>query len=296
MFDGRKYARKREEALKKKIESLDRNLLMVSVLVGDDESSELYTKMKKECADRVGVGFEIERVGGDVSVDELCKVVERISLCDDIDGVMVQLPLPGDLKNKVDDIVHVISLEKDVDGMRWKESGVMSATVRAVFSILECCVGCCDSSGGGSVDGGCGGDGFCCCSGEYGCKSGCHADLWDGKFVVVGKDGSVGKAMFGFLEKKGVDVVGVGSSDGLEKVREADVVISCVGKSGLIDESDVKDGVVVVDVGIDMVDGKAVGDMTNGVYEKAKIAVPVPGGVGPVTIVSLMENLVDMVK
>lgn len=264
VFDGRAFAKRKKQELYRQVEQLKKKPAMVSVLVGEDSERELYTKMKKRVAEEIGVKFEVSRVSGEVEIDKLKEIVSELGTSD-IDGLMVQLPLPKQLKASTEKVLGCIPLAKDVDGLRWRESEVMPATVRAVISVLD--------------------------ELEKDLE-----DVWQGKFVVVGYTGSVGMPMAEFLRQRDVEVVGINTKteDPQMVLESADVIVSCAGAPGVVPVGNYKDNLIVVDVGIEMVDGKAVGDVVSEVYQVARAAVPVPGGIGPVTVVSLIENLVKI--
>jgi len=257
IFDGREYAKELEQKLISDVAKLDKNPKIVSILVGDDPASVLYTKLKKQAAERVGIDFEIGH--------DLGKIVE-IGEREDVTGVMVQLPIPGLQGQALKDVLAMIPLNKDVDGLRWEESGIMPATVKAVISILNKLA-------------------------EQG-----NPDLFEKKFVVVGSSGAVGRPLTHFLRSMdiGVSEVEWDTPNPTEITRWGEVIISCVGRAGIVTAEMIEMGTVVIDVGMSEVEGKVVGDMTQGVYQKASLAVAVPGGVGPVTIACLLENSVNL--
>lgn len=261
LFDGREFARRKKLALKSKLAKLDLSLSLRSVLVGDDSASVLYTKMKKKAAEEVGVRFVVERFSSSASeADIIRSIVDSKE-----DGIMVQLPLPQSLRMSTNNILDTIPNDKDVDGLKWEESGVMPATVSAVISIMD----------------------------EIAIKV---SDMWDRRVCVVGATGSVGRPLVHFLKLRGAEVVEVNSKtpDITSNVAGAGVVISAVGSPGVIKQKYMVEDVVAIDVGIEMVDGRAVGDMERDVYNDSLVAVPVPGGVGPATVVSLLENLYEL--
>lgn len=258
-FDGRKFAQKIENEVREEVLQLKGRPLIVSVLVGNDAASELYTKLKKQMAERVGIGFEVLRLEEGVGVDRIKNEIESLNQRDEVGGIMVQMPIPGMSRQIQNEIVSSINIDKDVDGLRWEESGVMPATVRAVILIL--------SEIEKSVEG-----------------------LWEKRVVVVGDRGSVGRPLVHYLRQRGVEVLGVNSEtvEPMRTVLAGEIVIACTGKEGLIDKEMVRDSVIAIDVGAPR------GEMTSGVYEKARVSVEVPGGVGPVTVVSLMKNMVEL--
>ncbi len=261
IFDGRAFAKELEKDLATRVAQLPHKPKMVSVLVGDDPASVMYTQLKNKAANRCGIDFSVEKLDSRFKIQEIKERIAEIGAREDVTGLMVQLPIPGLDKSQTQEVLKAIPLNKDVDGLRWEESGVMPATVKAIFSILE--------------------------------KINLETRIWnlESRFVVLGARGAVGKPLVYYLQKQGVkvDEVEWDTPDPARMILAGEVVISCVGKPGVVTEKMIKPSMIMVDV------GAPVGDMTSGVYQKAAVAVPVPGGVGPVTVVSLMENAVDLV-
>lgn len=251
-FDGKGFANRIEEQVKERVRHLGRKPKIVSFLVGEDPASALYTKLKQQAAERVGIEFEVVKLE-QIERDQITKIAEN----KDVTGIMVQLPVPGVTDFELAGLLSAIPLNKDVDGLRYPESGVVPPVVTAVMKILT------------EME-----------------KS--APDLWSKRMAVVGARGTVGSGIVEQLEKRQVEVIRVGRERTAEKVQQGEVVISCVGKEGLIEGEMVQDGVVVIDVGAPR------GDMIREVYQKASISVEVPGGVGPVTIACLMEKVLDL--
>lgn len=249
IFDGKAFAREIEERVKNKVTNLVKKPKIVSVLVGDDPASILYTKLKKSAAERCGIDFEVVRL------NTLTNEIAKIGTRQDVSGVMVQLPLPGALRGETPKLLKAIPLAKDVDGLRWEESKIKPATVCAVLAIVD------------------------------------KIAVGKKKFVVVGARGSVGRPLVHFLRERGVKVLEVewDTPDPFDLIAQGEVVISCVGKAGVVTGGMVRKGVIAIDVGSPM------GDMTQEVYDKASVAVAVPGGVGPVTIACLLQNALDLI-
>lgn len=253
IFDGKAFANEIEKQVKDRVAKMEKKPKIVSILVGDDPASELYTRLKRAAAGRCGIDFEVMRLE---KWNEA--VAKKLGESAKVTGLMVQMPVPGMSREKQSDVLSAIPLNKDIDGLRWQESGVMPATVRAILSILE------------KIE-----------------------TNWRDKFVVVGGTGSIGKPLGHFLKLGyGVEAVVANSKtrDLASVTRTADVLVSCVGREGIITGEMVRQGAVTVDVGAPK------GDMTSEVYLKARIATPVPGGVGPVTVATLLQNAVDMVQ
>ncbi len=267
IFDGKALAKEIEQDLIYKVRNLPRGkagLLtkpkIVSILVGNDPASVLYTKLKGEAAERVGIEFEAVRVQ---QADQITAEIKKRA---DATGIMIQLPIQGLRGQTLKGVVSAIPLEKDIDGLRWKESGVMPATVRAVITILE----------------------RIALNQKF--------EIRNKKIVVWGARGAVGEPLVSFLRERGAEVVEIEiETENPEEIsQQGEIVISCVGKPGVVSTQAIAKGSIVVDVGITKSESGVAGDMGEGVYEKARVAVPVPGGVGPVTVISLLLNTVEL--
>ncbi|MFA5933503.1 MAG: bifunctional 5,10-methylenetetrahydrofolate dehydrogenase/5,10-methenyltetrahydrofolate cyclohydrolase [Microgenomates group bacterium] len=266
IIDGRKLALLRQQKLEEEIKTLSKTPKVVSFLIGEDAPSVLYTNIKQKKAEEIGINFEAIRLPVETEFEEVAKKINELNDDSSVDGIMVQLPMPEEfLKGKEEhDLLELIDGEKDVDGLTSKGK-FLSATVRSVISILE--------DEGISVSG--------------------------KKVVVVGASDLVGKPVAGELKKMGADVVICDSkTTRLQgETLEAQILISATGVPGLIKGDMVKEGVIVIDVGAEKVDGKVVGDVDfESVASKSSRITPVPGGVGPMTVISLMENVVEAAK
>lgn len=260
-FDGKGFAQQIEAQVQARVAILGRKPKIVSVLVGDDPASVLYTKLKKEAAERVGIRFEVVKQTN-IPTSQLRSLIAEIGAREDVSGVMIQLPVPGLQGQALKEVLEAIPLTKDVDGLRYPESGVVPPVVKAILEIVN----------------------------EVEQSQIINSQiLKSGKYVVVGASGFVGNAICRELEKTGKQVIRVeaATEDPTRMILEGEVVISCVGKEGLITAETTRPGAVVIDVGAPK------GDMTREVYQKASISVEVPGGVGPVTVASLMRNVID---
>lgn len=261
IFDGKAFASEIEAQVRDKVAKLAKKPKIVSIVVGDEAASALYTKLKKAAAERVGIEFEVQKYTN-AQVHEIKDLIAKIGERGDVSGVMVQLPIPGISPRETKEILQAIPLAKDVDGLRWEESGIMPATVKAIFRILDKIAK------------------------DTGKK------IYDLRFVVVGAGGIVGRPLVHFLHERNTDVSEVEwntpKDESMHKCMNAEVLISCVGKAGIVSGKIVREGLIAIDV------GQPVGDMTKEVYRKASVAVPVPNGVGPVTIASLLNNSVEL--
>ncbi len=261
IFKGKEFAKSKEKELKKKVFSLAKkgiSLKLVSILVGENKASELFLSLKKRAATKVGIKLEIKRFSKETKFNEIYSFIKRMNKDHQVRGIMVQLPLPESFSfQKRDKLINIISPKKDVDGMR-KKSRFLTPTVKAVLDILK--------------------------------EADSDSSLKNGlKVCVVGAKGFVGKRVLSALKERGYRIKGVDldTKDLKKDTLSADILISSTGKHGLIKKNMVKKGAVVIDVGAPK------GDVDREVGKKTSFISKVPGGVGPVTIISLLENVVE---
>lgn len=256
IIDGKALADKLGVNLKKKLEKLKERPLVVSILIGSDANSLLYTQMKQKKAEEYNIDFLPMKFPIKTTFENIARQIQKLNDSSEVRGIMIQLPIPKEFlidKNK-QDLINLIDPGKDIDGMLDK-SPFVSATVKGVIKILD----------------------------EI------KVDYDKLAFGVVGSEGEVGKPMVDELSKKGASrIIGLDKRNpecNLMDLRKVDVVISCTGVKGLVDAEMVKKGVIAIDVGL--------GDFDEDVYKKAKMYTPKFGGVGPMTIISLMENILE---
>lgn len=275
IINGKALARKREELLKNSLLNLDGRPKVVSILIGDDPSSLLYSKMKQKKAHKLGIDFDFEQFPEDIEYEVIEGVIERLNEDPAVTGIMVQLPLPKKFlqNHKTQELLDLINPQKDIDGLT-SNSPFKTAAVVAVFNMLE----------------------------EEG------IDLKNKNAVVVGTSDLIGKPIAKGLEEKGAIVHSVNRAtlNKEEICKNADILITATGVPNLIKGEMVKEGVVVIDVGVMVIEEpredtshqpsetrQILGDVEfESVYPKASKITPVPGGVGPLTVVALMENAV----
>lgn len=277
IIDGRKLALKRQEKLIQEVKKLKKTPKIVSILVGDDAPSVLYTNIKQKKAEELGINFQPLyfslpplRCPHEL-FKEVVNKIQELNNDSSVHGIMVQLPLPEEfLQGRSEKkLLNLIIPEKDVDGLNYahrahQTRSYMPAAVKAVISILK------DE----------------------------NIFVEGRKVVVVGSSDLVGKPVAEEMEKLGAKVIicDKQTADLCHETLKVDILISATGVPGLIKGDMVKKGVVVIDVGAEKVDGKVVGDVDfESVYPKASKITPVPGGVGPMTVISLMENVVEAV-
>ena len=259
--------------LKKKINkcngSLARHPKLVVIQVGDDPASTIYVNKKHEACQEIGVKSEIKKFPETISYADFLMEIGKLNKDDKVHGILVQAPLPKHLSHK--QVYETIAVEKDVDG--WHpfnhgknllgKKGIPRATPKGIMTLLE------------------------------------HTgvDFVGKNAVVVGRSNIVGKPIALMLINAGctVTVCNSKTKNLKEFTKNADILISAVGKINLITADMVKEGVIVIDVGMNRnAEGKLCGDVDfEKVKEKASWITPVPKGVGPMTIASLMQNTIN---
>lgn len=241
---------------------------LATVLVGDDPASHVYVGRKHKQAQEVGIASIGEELPADVSMPALLEVIEGLSRRDDVDGILCQLPLPKGLDS--DAAIAAIDPAKDVDGLHPISQGALFTGQPGMRPCTPS--GCMDLIG------------------STGTKlEGKHA-------VVVGRSALVGKPISMMLLEQNATVVMCHSRtrDLPAQVAAADVVIAAVGVPELVKGDWIKPGAVVIDVGINRVDGKLIGDVEyEAAAKRAGYITPVPGGVGPMTVAILLRNTID---
>lgn len=288
VFDGRLFSATKEKVLQRRIREvsikLGRKPKLVAICLGEEKDIQLYISMKEKAAQRLGVDFEIKIFNEDLDENHVLDWVRNINNDSSVDGILLELPIPK--KFSVTKIMNCISFKKDPDCMTAENLGkllfgdltLMPATVRAVVEIIEYQVKIQNSKVKNETQ---------------------NSKVLKAKsVVVVGGGVELGKPLSMVLSDMGATVTLCRSStrDLSEFTKNADIIISAVGVPGLVTGKMVKVGVAVIDCGINLVNGKTQGDVDfDSVSKKASFITPVPGGVGPVTIVSLFENLMDSI-
>lgn len=239
------------------------------ILVGDNPASQSYVKSKGNACHAIGIENRTIVLDGNISQEELLAVIEKENANPEVDGILVQLPLPAHL----DEIsaIDAISPDKDVDGLHPVNAGALltgrpgfvPCTPKGCMAILE----------------------------EAGLK-----DLSGKKAVVCGRSNLVGKPLALLLQNANATVTTVHSkSPDMKKIcSEADILVAAIGRPEMITADYIKEGAVVIDVGINRVDGKLKGDVLFSEAEpKASVITPVPKGVGPMTVCMLLDNTME---
>jgi methylenetetrahydrofolate dehydrogenase (NADP+)/methenyltetrahydrofolate cyclohydrolase len=265
IIDGRKVAEKRLELLKEKIDESGLYPRLATVLVGKDPGSQMYVRMKHEACDRVHIGSVRIDLPETATTDQLLREISKLNADPDIDGILVQLPLPSHVATPR--IIAAVAPEKDVDGFNPCNMGLLfSGTPRLVPCTPK---------------------GIMTLLGEY------HIPLQGARAIVAGRSIDVGRPVGALLLQADATVTVAHSKtrDLAGEMKRADIVIAAIGKAKFIGPEMIREGATVIDVGINYLDGKLCGDVDfEAVKSVAGAITPVPGGVGPMTIASLMEN------
>jgi methylenetetrahydrofolate dehydrogenase (NADP+)/methenyltetrahydrofolate cyclohydrolase len=265
LMDGKGLAARIRAEVAKEVEELG-HVGLTTILVGDDSASEIYIRSKQEAAKEVGIAARDYRLSEDTSEEELLELIARLNSDDSVDGILVQLPLPSHIDEQR--AIEAVDPAKDVDGFHpinagrlfLGQGGLVAATPTGIMTLLD----------------------------EY------DVPLVGANAVVVGRSNIVGKPVSQLLLARHATVTICHSrtADLAAHTREADVLVVAVGQAGVIDPDMVKQGATVVDVGMNRTEEGLRGDVDPAVAERAGLMTPVPGGVGPMTISSLLRNTV----
>lgn len=280
IIDGKAISDQIKAELKDKVAAYKaegREITLAVIQVGNDPASSVYVGNKKKACENIGVRSLSFELPEETTQDELIKLVEDLNMRSDVDGILVQLPIPKHIDE--DTIIKAISPLKDVDGFHPQSVGALNI----------------------------GQPGFVSCTpaGVVELLKRSNIEIEGKECVVVGRSNIVGKPMAALLlrENATVTIAHSRTKDLKEVTKRADILVVAVGKPEFITADYVKEGAVVIDVGIHRKGvsstGKAIlcGDVKyDEVFEKASAITPVPGGVGPMTIAMLMNNCVEAVE
>jgi methylenetetrahydrofolate dehydrogenase (NADP+)/methenyltetrahydrofolate cyclohydrolase len=264
-MDGKALAERLRGEVAEEVRELG-ELGLATVLVGDDPASDVYIRLKHKAASEVGIVSRDYRLAADTSEQELLELVGQLNSDDAIDGLLVQLPLPDHIDETT--VLRTIEPVKDVDGLHPFNSGqlylgrptLVGATPVGVMALLE----------------------------EY------DVPIEGARAVVVGRSDIVGKpvALLLLHANATVTICHSRTADLSAQAQSAEILVVAVGQANLIGPDDVRDGAVVIDVGMNRADDGLRGDVDPAVAERAGLITPVPGGVGPMTIAMLLKNTV----
>ena len=274
LLEGRPIAEKIKEEIRRQIQERALKPVLASIQVGENPGATAYAKSQFKLAESLGIDYQLHKLGQDTTENALIEFIRKLNADKSVNGIIVQMPLPNQIEYKK--ISQFILPEKDVEGMHPANIGrivfgtakIIPCTAQAVMELL----------------------------------SSINLDLYGREVVVVGHSEIVGKPLSLLLLEKFATVtvchIGTSKAGKLEAhVKKAEVLIVAVGKAALIKGEWIKEGAVVIDVGINRVADKIVGDVEFEAAERrAEYITPVPGGVGPLTVTMLMRNLVEATK
>ena len=268
LIDGKELAKKVRGELKKKIEKENITPKLAVVFCGNNEASKVYVRIKSKACDEIGIKFEEFHLNEDVSEGELLGLIEKLNNDKSVNGILVQYPIPKQIN--LQNVAEAIDKNKDVDGFNPYNIGLLDSnnpvfvpcTPLGIMKMFE----------------------------EY------NIDLNGKKVVIIGRSNVVGKPMAECVLNSNATVTICHSKtkDLKNELLQADVIISAAGRRNIVTADMVKEGTVVIDVGTNRDEnGKLCGDVDfENVKEKASYITPNPGGVGPMTVAMLMNNVI----
>ena len=270
ILDGKKIRDELIENYKKIIQEKDLNIVLAIIQIGENPSSSTYIKNKEIFTKKVGIETKVLKLSEDIKEEECINLINQLNNDPTITGILIQSPLPNHLDFKK--LSRLIIDSKDVDGLsknnlfsiRDNKENILPCTVKGILELLA----------------------------YY------HLDVAGKNIVVIGRSDIVGRPLTDALINRNATVTLCHSkTKNIEMyTSQADIIISAVGKPNLINKEMVKEDFIGIDVGINKVGDKIVGDFNENVKEKASYLTPVPGGVGPMTIAMLISNLIELKK
>lgn len=270
IIDGIKHAEILKDRLKEEVLNFKRKPCLAVISVGDNPATKIYVNKKAKCAEYIGIEYQHLHFDS-ITNAELEKEIIKLNENTNVDGIIIQLPLPEGLdENK---IINTVDISKDVDGLTYYNAGKLlygedtfiSCAPKGIMYLLKEEVG----------------------------------DLTGKNVAVVGSDILVGKPMMNLLIKANATVTLCHSKtkDLSELTKKADILVVAIDKKHFITEDMVKKDSIIIDFGMNRADGKLYGDVDfDEVYNKVKKITPVPGGVGPMAVVMLMDSVIESYK
>lgn len=259
IIDGKKLAEGIKAELRSELETKSSKLRLDVILVGNNIASEKYVEKKRRMGEEIGVEVVVHELIGDIEQSDLEEEVKKLVDDQRVNGIIIQLPLPTQIEEEK--ILNLVPAEKDVDALS-HEAQVLSPTVGAIREIIE--------------------------------RN--NINLENKKIVVVGQGKLVGRPTAIWLTQEGYNVSAVDSkTENIDELLSlADIIISGAGKPGLITPDKIRDGIVIIDAATSESSGQLAGDADPACANKCALFTPVPGGVGPLTVVMLFKNLVAL--
>lgn len=271
IIDGKEIAKELREKLKREIEEKKLTPGLAIIMVGNNPASEIYVRNKRKACDNLGIKNELYHFEETAKEEEIIDCIKKLNNDNEINGIMIQSPLPK--KFNEDKLMNLIIPEKDVDGfgiaslghLASNEETFVSATPYGIIKMLE------------------------------------HENISiEGKnVVIIGRSKIVGRPLaLALLNRNATVTITHSKTQNLkEYTKKADILIVAIGVANFIKEDDIKEGAVIIDVGINRIEDKIYGDVDfESVSKKASYVTPVPGGVGPMTITMLLSNVIESTK
>ena len=274
LIDGKVISAAVKERVKNEVAALKEQGIttgLAVIIVGEDPASKVYVNNKKKACEALGIISEEYALPENTTQEELLSLIDTLNKKESINGILCQLPLPKHLDEEI--VINAISADKDVDAFHPVNVGKI---MQGDYDFVPCTP-----------------------AGIMEMLAFEGIEIAGKTCVVIGRSNIVGKPMaMLLLHKNGTVTICHSRTQNLKEVcKNADILVAAVGRPNFVTNDMVKDGAVVIDVGINRVDGKLVGDVNfNDVCEKTSYITPVPGGVGPMTIAMLMQNTLTAAK
>ena len=274
LLDGKQLANIRAEVLQKQVLTLKKAGIQPQfcvINIGNDPSSKIYLKTKKRRADQIGIKQKLFQLPSNVTQKNLLELIDRLNNEKDVNGIMIQLPVPKQII--LNEALAAIDPNKDVDcltpanvGRLWQgDHFVEPATAHGILALLD----------------------------HY------HISLKGKNAVIIGRSSIVGKPLAALMLERDatVSILHLKTKNLTEYTKKADILVSATGEHNLVTADMIKKNAVIIDVGISRFNGKTVGDVDfEQVAPIASFITPVPGGIGPLTVESLMEQVVQLTR
>ncbi len=277
LLNGKKLAESLNTTLKQEIYELVKKTgikpKLAAIIVGDDPASEIYIRNKHRVCNEIGIGFESFRLPKNASKEDVIRIIEKLNEDNSVHGFLIQMPIPPHLKSFISEFVELIDPKKDVDGFHPLNKGylfdyreeLIPCTPQGIIALLE----------------------------HY------KIEIERKNVVIINRSNLVGKPLVFMLLKRNATITVCHSftKNLFEHTRRADILIVAVGQANFINEEKIKEGAIIIDVGINRVNGKLCGDVNfDSVINKCGAITPSPGGVGPLTVAFLLKNTIKAYK
>lgn len=270
ILDGKGLSAKIKDELKSEMDAYIQTPILAVITIGDDEASKIYVQNKKKACEYVGMSFMHFDYVSNVKEDVVIKKIKELNKDKSVNGILLQLPIPKNYD--INKIINTIAPEKDVDGLTYISQGKL---MNNSFGLIPCTP-----------------------KGIMEIFKYYKIDLESKHVVIIGRSNLVSKPLLHeCLNKNATVTICHSKTKDLKKYTLlADILIVATGKKYLIDKSMIKDGTIIIDVGITHENNKIYGDVNPNVKEKCSYLTPVPGGVGPMTVIMLLKNTFEAYK